>query len=68
MFTGYADIKAVMDAINQRPRVPLHEKPWDPEELPSWSSQAAGQYSLLAENSRPIRELSAANKDLLPAC
>lgn len=64
MMTGYADIKVVVDAINRGHVFRYIEKPWDPEELRILVAQAAGQYSLLAEKRRLIRELSAANKDL----
>ena len=33
LFTGYADIKAVIDAINQGHVFRYLAKPWDPEEL-----------------------------------
>src|SRR5271155_4440877 len=35
LFTGYADIRAVIDAINQGNVYRYITKPWDPEELQS---------------------------------
>src|SRR6516225_12472334 len=47
LFTGYADIKAVIDAINEGNVFRYITKPWDPEELLTILHQAGEQYDLL---------------------
>src|SRR5437764_10328019 len=49
LFTGYADIKAVIDAINQGHVYRYIAKPWDPDELLLTVRQAAEQRDLLLE-------------------
>jgi DNA-binding NtrC family response regulator len=44
VFTGYADIKAVIAAINQGHIFRYITKPWDPDELVAVLRQACGQY------------------------
>src|SRR5262249_12065549 len=44
VFTGYADIKAVIDAINQGHIFHYLTKPWDPEELVTVLHQACEEY------------------------
>jgi signal transduction histidine kinase len=67
LFTGYADIKAVIDAINQGNVFRYITKPWDPDELQSIIRQAAEQYDLLTERKRLLAELQAKNQALLVA-
>jgi signal transduction histidine kinase len=67
LFTGYADIKAVIDAINQGNVFRYITKPWDPDELQSIIRQAAEQYDLLVERKRLLVELQAKNKELVEA-
>ena len=43
IFTGYADIKAVIDAINQGQIYRYLTKPWDPDELVAVLRQACGR-------------------------
>jgi signal transduction histidine kinase len=64
LFTGYADIRAVIDAINQGNVFRYITKPWDPEELQSVIKQAAEQYDLLVERKRLLAELQAKNREL----
>src|SRR6266702_4252355 len=64
LFTGYADIRAVIDAINQGNVYRYITKPWDPEELQSVIKQAAEQYDLLAERQRLLTELKTKNEEL----
>jgi response regulator RpfG family c-di-GMP phosphodiesterase len=52
VFTGYADIKAVIDAINQGQVYRYLTKPWDPDELVSVLHEACDQYDRLAERRR----------------
>jgi DNA-binding NtrC family response regulator len=57
VFTGYADIKAVIDGINQGQIYRYLTKPWDPDELLAVLHQACDQYEQLAERRRLLREL-----------
>jgi signal transduction histidine kinase len=72
LFTGYADIHAVIDAINQGNVYRYITKPWDPDELQTVIREACERYdlmverkSLLAEVQRKNAELERANADLL---
>ena len=67
LFTGYADIQAVIHAVNEGGIFRYILKPWDPYELQGIVRQAAEQYDLLAERKRLICELQAANEQLLEA-
>ncbi len=64
LFTGYADIKAVIDAINQGSVYRYITKPWDPDELQTVIRQAAEQYDLLVERKRLLSELRVKNQEL----
>lgn len=44
VFTGYADIKAVIDAINQGQIFRYLTKPWDPDELVAALRQGCDEY------------------------
>jgi response regulator RpfG family c-di-GMP phosphodiesterase len=57
VFTGYADIKAVIDAVNQGHIYRYITKPWDPDELVSVLRQACTAYDQLAEHQRLLAEL-----------
>src|SRR5437016_4256295 len=67
LFTGYADIKAVIDAINQGNVFRYITKPWDPDELQTIIRQAAAQYDLLVERKRLLAELQVKNRELSAA-
>jgi len=67
LFTGYADIQAVINAVNEGHIFRYILKPWDTVELEGIIRQAAEQYDLLAERKRLISELQAANCQLLHA-
>jgi signal transduction histidine kinase len=64
LFTGYADIKAVIDAINQGNIYRYISKPWDPDELLAVIRQAQEQYDLLVERKRLLAELQVTNQHL----
>jgi len=64
LFTGYADIQAVVNAVNEGQIYRYLAKPWDPDELDALLRQAAGQYDLLTDRRRLVAELQEAN-DLL---
>lgn len=61
MLTGYADIQAVMDAINKGEVYRFITKPWDDQALRITIRQALEQYDLVMEN----RRLAAAERELL---
>jgi signal transduction histidine kinase len=61
LFTGYADIQAVINAVNEGNIFRYILKPWDAVELEGVIRQAAEQYELLAERKRLIAELQTAN-------
>src|SRR5947199_2664373 len=52
IFTGYADIKAVIDAINQGQIYRYLTKPWDPDELRAVLHEACEHYDRIAERKR----------------
>src|SRR5437773_3244681 len=62
--TGYADIKAVIDAINQGSVYRYITKPWNPDELQTIIRQAAEQYDLLVERKQLLAELQVKNREL----
>jgi DNA-binding NtrC family response regulator len=57
VFTGYADIKAVIDAINQGQIYRYLTKPWDPDELAAVLRQACDYYDQLAQRRRLLLDL-----------
>jgi signal transduction histidine kinase len=64
LFTGYADIKAVIDAINEGHVYRYITKPWDPDELLTILRQAGEQYDLLQERQRLLEDLRRKNEEL----
>lgn len=67
LFTGYSDIKAVIDAINEGNVFRYLTKPWDPEELATVIRQAVEVHDLLVQNRRLMGELKVSNAELLKA-
>ena len=67
LFTGYADIQAVISAVNEGHIFRYILKPWDSDELESIIRQGVEQYELLAERKRLVTELQTANGELLQA-
>ena len=67
LFTGYADIQAVINAVNEGHIFRYILKPWDAGDLEAVIRQAAGQYELLAERKRLIAELQDTNARLTRA-
>ncbi len=45
IFTGYADIKAVVEAVNNGKLFRYITKPWDPDDLVEVLHQAADEYA-----------------------
>jgi signal transduction histidine kinase len=64
LFTGYADIRAVIDAINAGSVYRYITKPWDPEELQSVIREACERYDLIAERKRLTEDLKVKNREL----
>lgn len=64
LFTAYADIKAVTDAINQGSVYRYITKPFEPQELLAVLKQACEHYDLVAERNRLLEELQAKNRQL----
>ncbi|WP_428939289.1 ATP-binding protein [Fontivita pretiosa] len=64
LFTGYADIRAVIDAINQGNVYRYITKPWDPDELEAIIREACDHYDLLVERKRLLAELQVKNAEL----
>src|SRR5262249_41245054 len=57
IFTGYADLKAVIDAVN---RAEIHRyltKPWDPDDLCATLHEACKHHEARAERRRLLGEM-----------
>ena len=67
LLTGYADLRTVIDAINQGSVFRYIAKPWDSEELGTVIRQAAEHRDLVVDKQRLIAELRAANTRLAEA-
>ena len=67
LFTGFADIKAVIDAINHGHIARYLTKPWNPDELAVVLRKAVEQHDLIAEKNRLLVELKETNARLLEA-
>lgn len=57
IFTGYADIKAVVEAINHGGLYRYITKPWDPDDLVQTLHQAAATYDEMVERRRLLRDV-----------
>jgi signal transduction histidine kinase len=67
LFTAYADIHAVIDAINQGHAFRYIAKPWEPVELEAVIRQAVERHDLIVERNRLMAELQATNAKLAEA-
>ncbi len=67
LLTGFADIKAVVDAINAGGVFRYLSKPWDPDELQHAIRQAVTQHDLVMDKNRLLVELQASNTRLSKA-
>ena len=67
LFTAYADIRTVIDAINQGHVFRYLAKPWDSDELEAVVHQAVEHHDLIVEKNRLLAELQAANAKLTEA-
>lgn len=59
IFTGYADIKAVIDAINQGNVFRFVTKPWDPDELLAALREAGRRYDCIVSRNHLLGDLRA---------
>ena len=57
IFTGYADVQAVIDAVNQGNVFRYVAKPWNPDELIEALHEAGRVYDRLAERERLLTDL-----------
>ena len=57
VFTGYADIKAVIEAINAGGLYRYITKPWDPDELIEVLHEAAAEYDQMVQRRQFLRDL-----------
>ena len=67
LFTGFADIKAVIDAINLGHIARYLSKPWDADEIQAVIRRAVEQHDLIVEKNRLLVELKETNARLLEA-
>ena len=61
LLTGYADIEAVIEAVNQGQIIHYITKPWDADRLLSLLKPIAERHALLQENRKLIRQLAEIN-------
>src|SRR5205823_6343545 len=57
LFTGYADLEAIVAAINQGHVFQFLKKPWQPEELEAAVREAAVEYERLVQQSEEVKKL-----------
>jgi signal transduction histidine kinase len=67
LFTAYADIGTVIEAINQGHIFRYVAKPWDPHEFEAVVRQAVEHHDLIVEKNRLLEELRASNAKLMEA-
>ena len=61
ILTGFADMDAIIDAINDGHVYAYVNKPWEPDHLKQVMKQAVDHYLLTVENERLLTELKHAN-------
>jgi response regulator RpfG family c-di-GMP phosphodiesterase len=59
LFTGYADLEAIVQAINQGHIFQFLKKPWQPEELEGAVRAAAAEYDRMVEQNDELARLRA---------
>lgn len=67
LFTAYADVRAVVDAINEGSIFRYIAKPWDPDEFEGVIRQAVDHHNLRVERARLIEQLQETNRQLVEA-
>ncbi|TWT79444.1 Hydrogenase transcriptional regulatory protein hupR1 [Planctomycetes bacterium CA13] len=65
VFTGYADTRAVVDAINSGDLYRYITKPWDPDDLVDLLRDAASQHDAMAAKVELLNELGSYFEDAL---
>jgi response regulator RpfG family c-di-GMP phosphodiesterase len=64
LLTGYSDMQAVIDAVNEGRIFYYHTKPWDEQQLRTTLFNASELYQLREENERLLVELARVNEQL----
>jgi signal transduction histidine kinase len=64
LFTAYADLNAVTDAINEGNVYRYISKPWEPDELRTILKQAMDHYRLQTERRQLMQEIQEKNRQL----
>ncbi len=67
LFTAHADIRSIIDAINEGHIFRYIAKPWDSDELAAVVRQAVERRDLIVEKNRLLAELQSANTRLTEA-
>ena len=62
LITGYSDIEAVIQAVNDGQIYYYIEKPWEPEDLKLVMTRAVERYQLIKKNKELLYELEVANQ------
>jgi DNA-binding NtrC family response regulator len=57
LFTGYADLDSIIQAINQGHIFQFLKKPWQPEELETAVREAAREYDRLVEQAEAMEQM-----------
>ncbi len=61
ILTGFADMTAIIEAINEGQIYAYIPKPWDPEQLKQVVSSAVAHHELVRENRRLVEDLGRSN-------
>lgn len=64
LITGYSDIEAVVQAVNDGQIYYYIEKPWEPDELRLIMTKAVERYNLIKRNKELLHDLEIANQRL----
>lgn len=64
LLTGYADLQAVIDSVNEGSIYRYITKPWDPDDLASAVRMAFSRHELIARNRQLMDDLVEANRTL----
>jgi len=64
LITGYSDIEAVVQAVNDGQIYFYIEKPWEPDDLKLIMTRAVERYQLIKDNKDLIHRLEVANQQL----
>jgi FixJ family two-component response regulator len=59
LFTGFADLEAIIEAINQGHIFKFLKKPWQPEELLAIVREAAREYDRIVDRDEEFTRLRA---------